>query len=283
MQTIGSILKTSTEALTNTSTTPRLDVEIFLSEILKINRAQILAHGEDQITSNEAKQINAMVKRRLNAEPVAYIVGHQPFWTLDLKVTVDTLIPRPETEHLVEWILENTPSQQALTVADLGVGCGAIALAIADARPLWQVDAVDISAKALEVAKLNAGAHQIENIHFFNGHWCKALPDKKYDIIVSNPPYIAPNDPHLLDLKFEPQSALVAEDNGLYEIKTIIKEARQYLAENGSLIIEHGFLQSDQVLQIFQSFKYSDIQAHVDLSSNDRFVSAKFLKEAIND
>lgn len=262
--------------LTEVSETPRLDVELFLENILAMTRAQLIAYSERELTELQQQQLASWVERRLKNEPVAYIIGHQPFWTLDLVVTPDTLIPRPETERLVDWICENFPPQPALRVADLGVGSGAIALALACERPLWHVDGVDKSAAALNIAKQNGERYSIENVEFFCGDWCSALPRFDYHLMVSNPPYIAEKDPHLSQLTFEPMDALVASENGTHECRKIIFQARHYLNKNGMLVLEHGADQQEIIAQLLQEAGYKAIELHRDFSNLPRFAVARW-------
>ncbi|OGT52736.1 MAG: protein-(glutamine-N5) methyltransferase, release factor-specific [Gammaproteobacteria bacterium RIFCSPHIGHO2_12_FULL_41_15] len=258
------------------SDTPRLEVEIFLQEILAFSRAQLIAFSERELTRMQQRQLMTWIEKRLQNEPVAYIVGHQPFWTLDLIVTPDTLIPRPETEHLVDWICETLPSQLRLRIADLGVGSGAIALALASERSLWHIDATDKSAAALEIAAKNAQRYGFKNVNFFCGDWCSALPEKNYDLIVSNPPYIAEKDPHLAKLTFEPQNALVAHDDGMSALRSIISQAKHYLAKEAYLVLEHGAVQQAMTQQFLREEGYSDICLHSDFSGLPRFVVARW-------
>ncbi len=253
--------------------TPRLDAEILVGAVVQFTRTQLFSHSEKILTTSEELLLADYVNRRLQGEPVALILGYKEFWSLKLKVTGDTLIPRPETEDLVEWILSNFPKEKPLHVADLGVGTGAIALALAQERPLWEIAATDYSEKALAVAKENANAHQLENVSFYQGSWCTALPKGGYDVIVSNPPYIAEGDPHLEQLTYEPYSALASGKDGLLAIKTIIKEAPRYLVEGGALIIEHGFDQSEAVVALMQAGGFLNVIDHNDLAGLARFIS----------
>lgn len=272
----GDALNEYSHQLQPVSETARLDVEILLCEILQIFKAELIAYPERELANKQHKKLQEWVRRRFQGEPIAYIVGHQPFWTLDLLVTQDTLIPRPETEHLVEWVLQQDHSHETLTLLDLGVGSGAIALAIAAERPLWQIDAVDKIEAALSVAKQNAERHQINNVTFYLGSWFQALsPDKKYNFIVSNPPYIEPNDAHLQQLQFEPEAALVAEREGLADLQHIIHGAKKFLMPMGYVVVEHGFKQSLAVQRLMRDADFSEITAHRDFAGSDRFVTAR--------
>ena len=271
---ISQIIANYTEAFKKVSDTAHLDAECLVMFVMGLSRAQLFSHPETMLTTQQEKALDAAAQRRLNGEPIAYITGHKEFWGLDLKVTPDVLIPRPETESLVEWILEHYSADKKLKVADLGVGNGAIALAIAKERPSWQIDATDNSENALLIAKENAITNNLHPIRFFHGEWCKALPDHDYDIIVSNPPYIASSDPHLNKLKFEPRDALAAGKEGLDAIHHMVPEAKAYLKKGGVLIFEHGYDQRDAVLAICHKAGYDNAEDHEDLAGQPRFCTA---------
>ena len=215
-----------------------------------------------------------MYEKRLAGEPIAYILGKKEFWSLEFTIDEKVLIPRPETELLVEIILQIDSS--CINIADLGTGSGAIAIALAKERPNWQITATDISEEALEVARSNAQKLEIQNIEFYCGDWGEALPDKKYDVIVSNPPYIDKNDPHLKqgDVKFEPKIALESGD-GLSSIRKIIAQAKSRLKTNGLLVLEHGHDQSKAIQHLLQKYNYKDIVPHKDLANIYRAIMAK--------
>lgn len=253
------------------SDSPKLDVDLLLMHILQKTRTELLLSLQETISAEQETQLNTVIKRRCTGEPIAYIVGHHSFWTMDLMVTPDTLIPRPETECLIDYVLQN--EKKNIRVADLGTGSGAIALALALEKQNWQIDATDISEKALLIAKQNAQNYHANNIHFYRGNWYDALPNVKYDIIISNPPYIAEHDLHLTALRYEPQAALVSGIDGLTAIKIIVSHARSFLKPNGLLIIEHGFDQAEQVMAIFKENKFNQIKNHLDLSGTPRFTT----------
>lgn len=257
------------------SETPNLDAEILVGHIFKKSRAELFAYSEIRVRPTQKKQLSDCVSRRVAGEPVAYILGEKEFWSLSLTVTSDVLIPRPETEMLVEWILKHLPKDEKLQVADLGTGSGAIAIAIASERPYWQLIAVDNSKKALKVAKTNAERHHIRNINFHFSEWCQALEKQNYHVIVSNPPYILDCDKHLQQLKYEPHKALVGGPDGLSSIKTIIKEAKSYLTDDGWLLLEHGFDQSQKIIELMQEANYHQIQEHTDLAGLPRMIVAR--------
>jgi release factor glutamine methyltransferase len=253
------------------SNSARLDAQLLLLFCLTISREKLLTHSDRLLTEREEKALRTVVQRRISGEPMAYILGHQEFWSLDFKVSQDTLIPRPETESLVEWILEHFP-QEKLMLADLGTGSGAIAIALAFEQPHWEIHASDLSEGALKIAQFNAEKLVPHRVQFFQGRWCKALPQKNYNLLVSNPPYIRAKDPHLKALEFEPFSALVSGEDGLDSIQTIASEARDYLQAHGCLVLEHGFDQSHDVVKILEDFGYNEVEAHPDLGGTMRFV-----------
>lgn len=258
------------------SPTPALDAEILLEHVLHQTKAYLYANPNKVLDSKRHQRFVELVERRAHGEPIAYITGHQGFWDLDLEVTKDVLIPRPETEILVEVALELFSANEPCVIADLGTGSGAIALAIAHARSNWQLIAVDNSAAALAVAKKNADHLKLKNVLFVLGDFCESLPDYKFDFIVSNPPYIAENDPHLKqgDVQFEPRSALVSGKDGLDAIRKIAAVSLPYLKPNGYLLLEHGFAQAAQVRDILQQFGYVDPIVRKDLAGHDRVTIA---------
>ncbi|MDP1574530.1 MAG: peptide chain release factor N(5)-glutamine methyltransferase [Coxiellaceae bacterium] len=267
--------KKITEQLFPLSGTARMDAELLLMYVLNKTRAQLITDSMTVVSDAEASMIDAVVARRLSGEPIAYILGYQPFWTLELLVSPDTLIPRPETECLIDWILTNLGDQTALTIADLGTGTGAIALALGSEKSGWKIDAIDESYEALAIAKKNADKNNIKNVSFYQGDWCNALPNRKYDVIVSNPPYIAEGDLHLKRLTFEPQSALVSGSDGLDAIQIIATQAKAFLKLGASLVIEHGFDQAMAVCDIFRKAGYDEVHNHRDLSDVPRFVTGR--------
>lgn len=264
------------ESLSAISDSPREDAELLLMAALSKSRTALITALNEKPSDDEAKQIEAVLARRKKGEPIAYILGHQAFWTMDLTVTRDTLIPRPETECLVDWILTEYKTSSELQIADLGTGSGAIALALAREKPEWQIDAVDESYEALAVARQNALKYGLKNVAFYPGDWCGGLPNKKYDVIVSNPPYIAPGDSHLPRLQFEPQTALVSEQKGLHDIDIIAHQAKDFLKPGGALVIEHGFDQAADVKNIFEKNNFLQIKLHRDLSDNPRFLTGLY-------
>lgn len=260
------------------STTPKLDAEILLAHVLKKDRSFLYSHSDEKIEKNLVDEFNALLARRIQGEPIAYIVGYQDFWSVRLNVTSKTLIPRPETELIVEKCLGLIGKKENALVADLGTGSGAIAIALAKERPSWKIIATDVSEDALDVAKENAKLNAVDNIEFYQSDWCDGLPDKKFDIIVSNPPYIEENHQCLKegDVRFEPRIALTSGEDGLNAIKTIVRQAKNYLKEGGALLIEHGFRQQKSIIEILRNEGYKDNCGIIDLSNLDRVVIARW-------
>ncbi|MEP6881651.1 MAG: peptide chain release factor N(5)-glutamine methyltransferase, partial [Dokdonella sp.] len=213
-----------------------------------------------------------LMAARQRGEPVAYLIGQRGFWTLDLTVTPDVLIPRPETELLVELALERIPANADFQIADLGTGSGAIALALASERPCARIVATDASAAALSVASANAKRLEIPNVEFAEGDWCAALGSRSFDMIVSNPPYIAAADEHLAlgDLRYEPAAALASGADGLDAIRRIVSDAPGFLKRGGWLLLEHGFDQAEHVRQMLEAQGFSEIRSWKDISAHDR-------------
>ncbi len=256
----------------------RLDAELLLAHALQVSRSYLIAWPKRQLTAQEQLYLDHLLQRRLSGESVAYITGKKEFWSLLLTVTPDTLVPRPDTELLVELALKKLPAKSPQKLADLGTGSGAIALALAQERPDWEITATDYYATALDVAKNNANNLSLHNVVFYEGDWCHALPNTHYNAIISNPPYLAENDPHLItaELKYEPQHALVSGVNGFDALFQIIKQAKDYLAQGGWLLLEHGFSQAEALQQKMQDMGYKNIVTHKDLSGHPRVTLAQF-------
>lgn len=255
-----------------------IDAEWLLMHVLQSGRSRLLSHADQILTPQQWQHYQSAVGRRCRGEPVAYITGTRGFWTLDLHVTPAVLIPRADTELLVEQVLTLADSSSALTVADLGTGSGAIALALASERPRWRVLATDASTEALAVARHNAKESQFAHIEFYAGDWCQALPEGLVlDILVSNPPYIEPGDPHLTqgDLRFEPLSALSAPDQGLADIARITAQAPHRLKAGGWLLFEHGYNQGAAVRELMAAHGFVDISTHRDLGSCERVTQGR--------
>lgn len=250
----------------------RLEAEILLCHVLNKNRAYIFAHPEKSLNPIQLEHFSQLVLRRTKGEPLAYITGNREFWSLSLKVNPSTLIPRHETERLVELALELIPNQPNTYLLDLGTGSGAISLALAKERPNWHIDACDFSHEALTVARENAQTNGIENVHFYQSDWFKSLPQKRYHAIISNPPYIDKDDPHLSqgDLRFEPQNALVSGQEGFADLQYIIEHSPDYLLPGGLLLLEHGFEQKVRIRSILKKLGYINVQCWQDIQGHDR-------------
>jgi len=272
LQRLLQLAKTKLQASTDTAA---LDAELLLAHVLNFTRAQLISRAENNIEQLDQDRFWQLLERRLAGEPIAYLLGYREFWSLKLAVSPATLIPRPETELLVELALQKlTPNDSSVRVADLGTGSGAIALALASERPQAHIVATDASPIALELAKNNAVALAISNVEFRLGEWCVPLAAELFTVIVSNPPYLAARDPHLTqgDLRFEPASALVAGNDGLADLKVIIKQAWDHLVTGGWLLVEHGFDQADAVQELFLQAGYANVTSHKDLAGIDRVV-----------
>lgn len=262
--------------LAEVSATPDLDSELLLAKVLNVEPVYLHAFPEKELDEQQNKLFLQFLRRRVAGEPVAYILESQGFWDIELKVTKDVLIPRPETELLIEIILEKFSADDKLRIADLGTGSGAIALTLAKARPSWQIIATDISVAALRVAKENAQRLHLSNVQFCQGEWCDALAQEKFSVIVSNPPYINQDDPHLLALNYEPQAALVAGKDGLDAIRKIIVDARAHLLSDGMLLLEHGYDQAAAVKNLFQQAGYFNIKNYRDHAGHERASGATY-------
>jgi release factor glutamine methyltransferase len=253
------------------SPSAKLDAELLLAAALGKSRSYLRTWPEREVEARCAEQFAASLARRRNGEPVAYILGRQGFWSLDLDVASHTLIPRPDTELLVETALALLPAT-ALRVLDLGTGTGAIALALACERPAWQVTGVDRVSEALTLAEGNRTRLQLGNARFAASHWFSALAGQRFQLIVSNPPYIAAGDPHLSqgDVRFEPSSALVAGVDGLDDIRQIIQQAPQHLEAGGWLLLEHGFDQASAVRELLSGQGFLSVESRLDLGGHQR-------------
>lgn len=270
LRSVAECLKLST-LLESVSDTARLDVELLLAHALKKDRAWLYTWPKKEIDQETLKFFETLFERRQDGEPIAYIIGEKAFWSLDLLVNNTTLIPRPETELLVELALEKLP-QGKVNVLDLGCGTGAIALAIAKERPEALVFGVDLVPEAVVLAKENAKRNNLDNVKFLQSNWFSNIPKEKYDLIVSNPPYIDASDSHLNqgDVRFEPHSALISPDEGYADLKTIIQQAQMYLKEGAWLLVEHGWHQAERVRTIFSENRYNNTATAKDLAGNER-------------
>ena len=271
--TIGAALTAATAMLDQSSPSPRLDAEVLLGHVTGKNRTHFRAWPEQQLDETVHAQFLELIKQRLSGIPIAYLTGSREFWSLDFLITPDVLIPRPETETLVELALGFLPFGQPGKILDLGTGSGAIAIAIALERPCTDVVAVDVSSQALELAGRNADRLGGTNVSFRRGDWFAALgPDERFDLIVSNPPYVAEHDPHLRqdDVRFEPKPALASGIDGLDDLRKIIGAARSHLNEGGWLLFEHGYDQSKQTEELLRAAGFTKISTHLDLQGQPR-------------
>jgi release factor glutamine methyltransferase len=250
----------------------RHEAELLLLHALGVDRAWLFSHADDAVDEQARQRFELLVTRRAEGHPLAYLTGRRGFWTLDLQVNTATLIPRPETELLVEQALARLPADDMVRVADMGTGSGAIALSIASERPLATVMATDVLGPTLAVAVKNAQAHGLENVWFRRGHWYTALGADRFDMIVSNPPYIAAGDPHLQqgDLRFEPPPALASGADGLDAIREIIGGAHEHLVPGGWLLMEHGWDQGPAIRALLEQAGFIEAQTVQDLEQRDR-------------
>lgn len=253
------------------SDSPRLDAELLLCHVLDKGRSYLRSWPEVVPSAEQVAAFQSLLTRRRSGEPVAYLLGERGFWSLELQVSPATLIPRPDTERLVELGLELGP-RGAADVLDLGTGTGAIALALAAERPDWRLTGSDRMPEAVELAQRNAQRLQLPNARFLLSHWFAELHGQRFDLILSNPPYIAADDPHLLqgDVRFEPRSALVSGVDGLDDIRLLITDAPDYLQPGGWLLLEHGWQQADAVVGLLAARGFAEAQNWTDLAGNPR-------------
>lgn len=256
---------------------PRFEAELLLGHALGRDRAWLFAHGERVLGAAEVAAFSALIERRVAGEPVAYLIGARGFWTLDLAVQPGVLIPRPETELLVELALLRLADHGRL--ADLGTGSGAIALAIASERPQAPIIATDISVEALAIAQRNAASAGIGNVTFRQGDWLAPLTAERFDVIVSNPPYLAADDPHLQqgDLRFEPALALASGSDGLDAIRRIVADAPGHLVRGGWLLLEHGWTQGSAVRALLAAAGFVEVSTALDLEQRERVSMGRWL------
>lgn len=271
-------LSQAAKVLQHSSESARTDAEVLLAFVTMKTRTYLYTHSERMLTEEELQKFHHLVDQRLSGIPIAYLTGIREFWSLPLKISEDTLIPRPETELLVELTLSLLADKPEAQILDLGTGSGAIALALATERPGWQIIACDYSTQALAIAKENATLLGLTNLCFYHSNWFEKInPTIRFDAIVTNPPYIAEKDPHLSagDVRFEPKLALVGGHSGLEAIKHIIQHSLARLREGGLLLIEHGFDQKSAVRSMLNDYGYQDLQNYHDLQGNDRVSSGR--------
>ncbi|NMN91710.1 [protein release factor]-glutamine N5-methyltransferase len=270
---------TSAAARLAAGESPKRDAEVLLGFVTGKARTFLLAFGETILTETQLQQLESLLTRRMAGEPVAYLTGEREFWSLSLAVSPATLIPRPDTECLVEQALSRLPPGGA-SVLDLGTGAGAIALSIASERPDCQVTGIDVQPAAVALAQHNAARLNIKNVRFLQGDWFSPLSPTRFALIVSNPPYIDAADSHLAqgDVRFEPASALIAAENGLADLRFIIENSINYLQSNGWLLLEHGWRQGAAVRQLLQRNGFARIATCQDYGGNDRVSLGQWTK-----
>lgn len=272
MNRIRELTDTARERLADVADDPLLEVQVLLAHVLGRDRAWLYAWPEYTVPADQCSRFDALLRRRQAGHPIAHLTGRREFWSMPLRVDPATLIPRPETEQLVETVLALDLPDDA-RVLDLGTGSGAIALALAGERPGWRITALDRSIAALRIATANADERRFANVHWLCSDWFAALERRPlFDLIVSNPPYIAEGDPHLArgDVRFEPRSALVSGGDGLDDIRRIVAAAPVHLAPGGWLWLEHGYDQGDAVSGLLAAGGFSDVATHRDLAGRER-------------
>ncbi len=260
------------EQLVSCSDSAKLDAQILLAFVLEKERIYLLTWPENELTKHSIQLYLALLQRRVSGEPIAYIIGVKEFWSLPFRVSPATLIPRPDTEVLVESVLEHFGELDRIHCLDLGTGTGAIALALASEKPNWKIDAVDFNIDAVKLAQQNAQDLELTQVNIFHSNWFSAINEKKFDVIVSNPPYIDALDEHLNqgDVRFEPESALVADEHGLGDIKHIAQQALNFLNASGALFFEHGFEQGEAVRNILTALGYDNAKTVRDFNGHER-------------
>lgn len=269
---LGTLLKWGNSQLISHSESASLDARVLLQHITALSHAELISHADDGLESDKEIAYRNFIRLRCHGTPVAYITGIREFWSLSFNVSTATLIPRPDTELLVERTLKLIHQDQSCTVADIGTGCGTIALALAHEHPITRIVATDISTEALTVARHNAESLNISNVEFRHGDLLSPLEDKSCDIIVSNPPYVCENDSHLDkgDVAFEPRSALVGGLDGLDYIRLLASDSPAKLKSHGWLLVEHGFDQAKEVRTIFEQKAFTQVESYRDLSGHER-------------
>jgi release factor glutamine methyltransferase len=281
--TVAELLSAGTELLAAALTardagaTPGLDAELLLAHALGVGRARLRSHGDDVPAADAAARFLALIERRAAGEPVAYVLGRKAFWSLELTVNPAVLVPRPETELLVERSLALLPADEIKAV-DLGTGSGAIALALASARPRWRIVATDVSTAALAVARANAAALGLERVEMVHGDWLACLPGRTFDLVLSNPPYVAAGDPAIRqsELMCEPRLALVAAEDGLGALRAIVAAAPACLERGGWLLLEHGATQAAAVAGALVARGFAQVRSHRDLAGRERMTEGQW-------
>ena len=272
---IRDVLDDATRRLEAISDSARLDAELLLARAVDVPRSYLFAHPEEPLDQLSIGRFRETLDRRLAGEPIAYITGTREFWSLELMVTPATLVPRPETELLVDLALRDIPRRADCDILDLGTGSGAIAIAIARERPLATVTATDISAAALEVARQNARQLDVPNIRFLEGDWTEPVHGRTFNVVVSNPPYVRSGDAALDALHCEPRSALCAGDDGLDAIRILARDCGALLEPRGLLLLEHGAEQRDSVAAMLLAYGWSGVECHTDYAGLPRVTIAR--------
>lgn len=274
-QRIDVLLDDAVARLRSVSESARLDAEVLLGRSIDMPRSYLFAHPEDVLDDAAFDRFDSLLQRRLGGEPMAYIMGCKEFWSHELLVSPATLVPRPETELLVELALHEIPRKAQWQILDLGTGSGAIAIAVAGERLLSEVTAVDINESALAVARENARQLAMSNISFAQGSWSTPVRGRKFKVIVSNPPYVRSDDAALAALRYEPVDALVSGDDGLDAIRALSAECVDIVEDDGVLLIEHGSDQADDVAALLSANGWANIQNHTDFSGHPRVTAAR--------
>ncbi|MCW8941694.1 MAG: peptide chain release factor N(5)-glutamine methyltransferase [Gammaproteobacteria bacterium] len=272
-------LQQAGKELADSSPSAILDAQVLLTHVLRCNTAHLAAWPEKTLSEDQLADFQKLVNRRQQGVPVAHLTGSREFWSLDFSVDDSTLIPRPETETLVEYLLDNFGNRENLKLLDMGTGTGAIAISIAKEKPGWEIVASDISEQALKLARQNCNDHDTGNVTLIHSDWFHTIDQENFDIIISNPPYIASDDPHLTqgDVRFEPQSALSSGATGMDDIEHICSHAKEYLLQDGWLIVEHGYNQKQLVTDCFSRNDFTEITQQLDLSGHTRMTAGRKL------
>jgi len=268
--TIAETIKAAALTLCPHSESPRLDAELLLGKVLGLSRAALAARNDEAVDTHDEHRLRELIAQRARGVPIAYLTGSREFWSLPLRVTPDVLVPRPETEILVQQALQLLPCEAACSVLDLGTGSGAIALSLASERPQWAITGTDISAGALAIAAQNSRALRLARIAWRLGSWFDAVPGQRFDLIAANPPYIAASDPALETLRAEPALALTAGPTGLESYEIIIAQAPLHLLGGGWLILEHGSTQAPEVSRLLAQHGFDSIRTVPDFSGRPR-------------
>ena len=270
-------LQLARQSLAETSPTAELDAQVLLCHVLQCNSAHLAAWPEKPLDEAQQRHFLQLLERRRQGHPVAHLTGQREFWSMDFMVDESTLIPRPETETLIEYVLEKHSHRSTLKLLDMGTGTGAIAIVLAKENPGWQVHACDLSSRAIQLAERNREKHGIDNLNLIQSDWFSDIDDTDYDIIISNPPYIDADDPHLSegDVRFEPASALISANQGMKDIEHLCSHAKDHLKNESWLIVEHGYDQAERVADCFTRNGYREITQQQDLSGHTRMTAGR--------